>query len=185
MTANNWVYFVHDPDTDEIKIGQSVSPDDRLRALRRDRPNAYLLATMPDHSLERELHERFGHLHVGHEWHRAAPDLREYITAHKGRPDLEPIETDVPLLPPNIRKGKSAFTLVGGLLSLFGAGWGTAELVTGSVTPDFMFYSDLVAGYLFAFAFFASYVLAGSYIATEHERLARKAYFGILPDKDA
>ena len=183
--ANNWVYFVHDPDTDEIKIGQSISPEARLKALQRERPNAYILATMPDHSLERELHDRFESLHVGHEWHRSSLELRTYIAAHKGRPDLEPVDTDAPLLPRSIRQGKSAFTLVGGLLSLFGAGWGTADLVAGTVTPDFMFYSDLVAGYLFAFAFFAAYVVSVNYVSTEHRELARKAYWGVLPDNDA
>jgi len=59
--ANNFVYFMKDPHTGLIKIGQSKNPEKRMKSIRTNHPGVTILATMEDHSLERELHDRFSH----------------------------------------------------------------------------------------------------------------------------
>jgi hypothetical protein len=85
--VNNWTYFIIDPETGNIKIGRSYNPQNRLSGIRVTHPGADILATLPDHSLERELHKRFQHLNVEGEWFSPGDDLIDFIE-DLGRPDL-------------------------------------------------------------------------------------------------
>lgn len=79
MYPNNWTYFILDRDSGQIKIGQSKNPEARLAALRQRRPNLELLATVPDHSKERELHDVFSRQRVTGEWFVPDAELWSYI----------------------------------------------------------------------------------------------------------
>src|SRR5690606_2921265 len=72
-------YFILDRDSGQIKIGQSKNPEARLAALRQRRPNLELLATVPDHSKERELHDLFSRQRVTGEWFVPDAELWSYI----------------------------------------------------------------------------------------------------------
>lgn len=86
--ANNWVYFMLDAETNQVKIGQSNNPIQRLTAIRQERPSAELIAIIPAHLVERELHERYSHLREGGEWFRLEDDLREYIEESQRLPPI-------------------------------------------------------------------------------------------------
>jgi len=90
--ANNFVYFMKDPHTGLIKIGQSKNPEKRMKSIRTNHPGVTILATMEDHSLERELHDRFSHCRREGEWFEPSHALMLYIKGHSGRPDLPETE---------------------------------------------------------------------------------------------
>lgn len=83
--ANNWCYWGYDPESGEVKIGQSIDPDKRLGELRRERPQTYILFTIPDHSVEREHHDTWAHLRVDGEWFKPDPTMWRYIERRTGR----------------------------------------------------------------------------------------------------
>ena len=75
-----------------IKIGYSIDPTRRLREIRTgigtkvpddiDRARTVLVQTEPGgRSRERDLHQRFKHLHHWGEWFTEAPELTDYINA--------------------------------------------------------------------------------------------------------
>lgn len=86
----NFVYFIQQGTDGPIKIGSSVDPQARLRALQTANPHPLrLLAKAPgDVRDERALHERFSEHRINGclEWFSPAPDLLAHIR-HANRPD--------------------------------------------------------------------------------------------------
>jgi len=143
--ANNWVYFMYDPETDQVKIGQSNNPVQRLSDIRRERPKVELIAIIPAHLAERELHQRFADLHTTGEWFMLDDNLRELIAQSQqlppvvirveSTPIIEAVQTlpssiDVPVsvpstpmpmptpMPISNRGGVSVLPLLAGLMHL-------------------------------------------------------------------
>ncbi len=76
-----YVYFVLNPKTGEIKIGQSCDVQARLHQLETEEGTTlYLLGVQEDViPLEKRLHQKFSGLRTRGEWFRAERDLRTYI----------------------------------------------------------------------------------------------------------
>ncbi len=110
--ANNFVYFMWDNDTGQIKIGQSKNPESRLRDIRAERPNTELLTYLPDHSLERELHIRFSGLRMDGEWFKPSSELLQYILREQARPSYDYDPSD---WLDNLRAQSGRLLLFGGL----------------------------------------------------------------------
>lgn len=76
-----YVYFLHNPETDTIKIGYSKNPKRRIRSLQT--ANSAELETLKivegDEGYERSLHRQFSHLRIRGEWFRADYELWDYI----------------------------------------------------------------------------------------------------------
>lgn len=75
------VYFAQSVRNDEIKIGFSTNVSERLYLLGRSRlTDMDLLGWLPGgFKVEREMHDRFKDLALGHEWFSPAPELLEFI----------------------------------------------------------------------------------------------------------
>ena len=72
---NRRVYFIQDGD--RIKIGFSEFPDFRLDQLKTAIPNAELLGSvLGGTELEKQLHEKFKHLHIDREWFKDSKEIR-------------------------------------------------------------------------------------------------------------
>ena len=80
----SFAYFIESSMTGLIKIGRSVDPESRLRALQTASPDKLtLLKAIPEQVVsESELHERFSHLRRQGEWFEAADEIREFIESH-------------------------------------------------------------------------------------------------------
>lgn len=76
-----FVYFVYDPETHEIKIGESQEPRNRIAQLEADAGHSLIvLAIIKDQMpLEKVMHLTFDHLMTSGERFTAAPELIEYI----------------------------------------------------------------------------------------------------------
>lgn len=87
--ANNWVYFIYDPATKQVKIGQSWNPVQRLTSIKGHGHNkAEIIAIIPAHSVERELHELFASHRQEGEWFELSDELREYIQETQKLPPI-------------------------------------------------------------------------------------------------
>ena len=86
-----FVYFIFNPQTNEIKIGQSVQPESRLATLAREQDaKLILLGTMEDRvPLETILHRQFAHLKVKGEWFAADDELVDYVNKDWSRKSLQ------------------------------------------------------------------------------------------------
>lgn len=76
-----WVYFLHDPSTQRIKIGFSSNVEKRVRGLQTGSSSTLAIlgkmkGTAED---ERSLHQRFGAHRVSGEWFHAAPELTAFV----------------------------------------------------------------------------------------------------------
>jgi hypothetical protein len=91
MIAKSYVYFIRDEKTGNIKIGQSINPDQRRKAIETEFGcKMTILATIAQIvPVEALLHNKFSHLHVRGEWFRPDPELLEMIETYKGRVDIE------------------------------------------------------------------------------------------------
>jgi transcriptional regulator with XRE-family HTH domain len=77
------VYFVEDRETFLIKIGRTCQIKIRLRHIRREYPNAHVLATVEGGSREeREIHKLFSRYRFKGEWFRPSPLIFEYLAAN-------------------------------------------------------------------------------------------------------
>lgn len=82
--AAGWVYVAQRPDG-LVKVGYSRWPGDRIRRLECAHGELYVWALIPGtKETEAELHSRWSHLHIGHEWFRADEDL---LTWAEGLPE--------------------------------------------------------------------------------------------------
>lgn len=86
--ANNWVYFMYDPEIDQVKIGQSGNPMQRLASIKAEHPSAEILAMIPAHLTERELHTRFDEYRRTGEWFELTDEIREYIEESQKLPPI-------------------------------------------------------------------------------------------------
>jgi len=98
--ANNWTYFILDHDTGLVKIGQSVNPFSRINAFRAEHPRVEIIAMFPDHSIERELHDKFAEWQVEGEWFLADEQILAYIKENQRLPEI--IQGEPPLQPPPV-----------------------------------------------------------------------------------
>lgn len=73
----SWVYFIHAPKLKLVKIGHSVDPEGRLRALRCGIPVDMKIVGKVYGGLitERTYHDKFKKLRVSGEWFKATPFL--------------------------------------------------------------------------------------------------------------
>lgn len=100
------VYFIKPIGMDgPIKIGCSVSPDNRIETLATWSPFPLEVITSldGDRALERRFHAAFMEHHLGHEWFTAAPEIIAAIDAiSAGRFDVDTLPA-----PANHRKPRS------------------------------------------------------------------------------
>lgn len=79
------VYYLGDPETQQVKIGSTTRLATRFANIRIQRPALVLLAAEPGYNdLERERHRRFRGVRVSHhggnrEWYRKTPELMEWV----------------------------------------------------------------------------------------------------------
>lgn len=93
----NYVYFVRNPKTREIKIGQSEDVPRRLKELvRAEQCELELLATVEAPLVEKELHKRFDVARTRGEWFTPNTDLLEYIVSQKAYPIAPENEEELP-----------------------------------------------------------------------------------------
>jgi hypothetical protein len=73
------VYFIYN--NQHIKIGCSKNPHKRMKQLQTSSPQRLILLgyVHGDKKLERELHDKFSHLHVNLEWFNVNSELVRYI----------------------------------------------------------------------------------------------------------
>jgi len=76
-----YVYFIHAIENNQIKIGRSKNPEQRLKQLSTGScVELKLIGKVPGgHNLERQLHLRFTHLRSNQEWFQATEELIDYI----------------------------------------------------------------------------------------------------------
>jgi hypothetical protein len=81
-----FIYFVLNRDSDAIKIGRAKDIDRRLKSLQTASPaQLELIKTIQVHgskevqAKERELHQKFEHLHINGEWFRASAELLGFL----------------------------------------------------------------------------------------------------------
>jgi hypothetical protein len=81
-----FIYFVLNRDSDAIKIGRAKDIDRRIKSLQTASPTQLeLIKTIQVHgskevqAKERELHQKFEHLHINGEWFRASAELLEFL----------------------------------------------------------------------------------------------------------
>ena len=83
------VYYLGDPDSQQVKIGSSTRMSTRFAAIREQRPGVVLLAVEPGyHDLEQQRHREWRRFRVAHhggsrEWYHKRPELLEWITEVK------------------------------------------------------------------------------------------------------
>jgi hypothetical protein len=85
MERIDFVYFMHDPEAQVVKIGHSKQVGQRLRALRQQtgRPLQVIGVTPGDKYLKRRMQLRFkAYMTDDAEWFEAAPELLAYVDAH-------------------------------------------------------------------------------------------------------
>lgn len=89
--ASEFVYFVHAPTSDLIKVGIASNMQQRLAALQCGSPEKLvLLGVLPDadaKQAERELHGILRPHRAHGEWFRAHPSLMRFIEKHAISPD--------------------------------------------------------------------------------------------------
>lgn len=95
------VYFVKDLVTGYIKIGRSLNPHARLKALQTGNPNQLIiLATINGGQIkESEIHRRFTNTGFSGEWFHPTEELMKYIetstkVTRKGRLVLDSLKVD-------------------------------------------------------------------------------------------
>lgn len=83
-SSQSFAYFIESGVTGLIKIGRSVDPESRLKALQTASPDKLtLLKVIPEQVVsESELHERFSHLRRQGEWFESSEEIREFIKSH-------------------------------------------------------------------------------------------------------
>jgi hypothetical protein len=82
--SNNYVYFVRNPNTGEVKIGRSYNPEDRIKDIEREagcKLEVMIVLDAPD--LEKELHARFTNQRTKGEWFKPDQEMLEFILAQK------------------------------------------------------------------------------------------------------
>lgn len=81
--TSRFVYFVHAPEANAVKIGVSSDPKYRLTNMQVGSPvSLTILAVVPGgHALERKLHQQLAASRIRGEWFRVSPGLLEYITS--------------------------------------------------------------------------------------------------------
>lgn len=74
--SNNYVYFMRDINTKEIKIGQSYDPENRIKAVSStEKRELILLRVVPAPSLEKLLHYKFHKDRIQGEWFHPSEEL--------------------------------------------------------------------------------------------------------------
>jgi hypothetical protein len=78
-----YVYFVHAPDNDAVKIGRAADPNRRVQILQVGSPGTVTLLgwirTTPEDRLESVIQGRFKKDRLRGEWFRATPELMKFI----------------------------------------------------------------------------------------------------------
>jgi hypothetical protein len=102
-----YTYFVRHQDM--IKIGSSMQPEGRIRALQTGFPlDLEVLAVVSmEVADEYQTHQRFAHLRVRGEWFRSEPDLLAFIEAVKAEPLPPPPEPEIIVIKP--KKARTEF----------------------------------------------------------------------------
>lgn len=89
--VNAVVYYLGDPETQQIKIGSTTRMANRFATIRRQRPDVKLLAIEPGHlDLERQRHRQFASCRVSHhggnrEWYHKSDLLMSHINDMRGQ----------------------------------------------------------------------------------------------------
>lgn len=84
MAKRNYVYFVRNPKTREIKIGQSEDVRRRLKELStKEKCSLELLGVVEAPLIEKELHSMFSETRLHGEWFSPSVELLDYIISHK------------------------------------------------------------------------------------------------------
>lgn len=83
-----FTYFVRDGDM--IKIGSSMNPENRIKAIQSGFPRKLeIMAIVPMETVDEfQTHQRFGHLRLNGEWFQADKDLLNFIRSLQGQPAL-------------------------------------------------------------------------------------------------
>lgn len=85
--ANNYVYFIRNPKTKEIKIGRTKDPKSRIAKLSSgEHCKLELLGLVEAPDLEKELHARFGNIRNRGEWFQDTRELRRFIKTFRHVP---------------------------------------------------------------------------------------------------
>lgn len=85
------VYYVGDPDTQQVKIGCTTRLASRFAAIRTQRPDVRLLAIEPGYlDLERMRHRQFARDRVTHhggnrEWYHKTDQIMDHVNEIRGR----------------------------------------------------------------------------------------------------
>lgn len=76
-----FVYFIHDPVSDTVKIGKATDVNHRLSSLRVGTTSKLTIAAVVpgDERYEAALHEAFDEYHVSGEWYRNEGRLRRLL----------------------------------------------------------------------------------------------------------
>lgn len=81
--GTEYVYFIHAPAADAVKIGRAADPHRRLQILQVGSPHELRLigwmATTPDERLERDLHGLFKADRIRGEWFTATVELLKFV----------------------------------------------------------------------------------------------------------
>ena len=74
-------YFIHSPKLEAVKIGRSVQPSRRLKALKGGNPDELQILGTVDGDREGEFHQRFAEYRTKGEWFSIGPKLADFLKA--------------------------------------------------------------------------------------------------------
>lgn len=104
LDVPGYTYFVRRGD--EIKIGSSGRPDQRIKQLRWYYPELTVLAVVSDKIAdEYQTHQRFAHLRLHGEWFRPEPELLDFIAGLGAPAETQPsLKSMLPAIVGKMRK---------------------------------------------------------------------------------
>jgi hypothetical protein len=78
-----YVYFILDDSSQNVKIGKSDSPEERLKNLQTANASNLILLKTTKNFTEKYVHDKFSHIRIRGEWFRYTDELKTFITAIK------------------------------------------------------------------------------------------------------
>lgn len=101
MSSSHHIYFVHDRTVGAIKIGTSINPESRMKALQSDSAGELVplryVRVEDGYQIEHLLHIKFSEIRIRGEWFEATPELLDFAR-HGEMPTPE--EVGLPDTPP-------------------------------------------------------------------------------------